>query len=142
MLVDKNGKVKPNGFSHVNSKGCSIQRETIVKNEELLSFIKQFLSAKDDRAWKGVLHGQCGNIRNILSADTERREVCVYDTANSENPAHGELFQSQYVIDEADQVELRRKLFTAFGEGNMVSPLQYRDGTVFSNLPLILQARI
>ena len=142
MLFDrKTGKAKPNAFSHVNSRGCSIQRDSITTNDELFSFVKQFLIGKDDRAWKGVLHAQCSNIRNISSDDSVRREVCVYDTATLGNPAHGELFQSQYVVDEADRVELREKLFIAFGNGGMIPPLQYRDGAVWNNLPDSLQAR-
>ncbi len=141
MLVDKKGNVKPNGFSHVHSKGCSIQRNLVANNDELLAFVKQFLSKKDDRAWKGVLYGHCGNIRNISADDSGQREVCVYDTANLGNPAHGELFQTQYVIDEADRVELRGKLFIAFGDGKIISPLQYRGGAVWSSLPHFLQAR-
>ena len=141
MFVDKKGKVKPNVFSHVYSKGCSIQRDSVAENGELLAFVKQFLTQNGKQAWKGVIYGQCGNIRSISADNPGRREVCVYDTAKLKNPAHGELFQSQYVIDEADRIELREKLFTAFGNGNMISPLQYRDGAVWNNLPHTLQAR-
>ena len=141
MLVDKKGNVKPNGFSHVHSKGCSVQRDSVAKNDELLVFVKEFLSNKNDRSWRGVLFGQCHDMRNIMANKADRRAVCVYDTANPENPAHGELCQTLYVIDEADEVELRANLFVAFGNGALISPLQYRDGAIWDNLPQSLQIR-
>jgi hypothetical protein len=64
-----------------------------------------------------------------------------YDTANPDNPAHAELFQSQYIIDEADALELRHNLFVAFGNGNIVSPSKYRSGSVWANLSPQFQAR-
>ena len=141
MLVDSKGNAKPNGFSHVNSKGCSIQRDSIARNDELSVFVEKFLSGKDERAWKGVLYGHCGEIRSISNDDSGQREICVYDTANLENPSHGELFQSQYVVEEADRVELRSKLFNSFNNGKMIAPRQFRDGVVWNNLSQPLQTR-
>lgn len=142
IQIDKKGRFKPSLFSHVHSKGCSIQRDSVAKNDELLEFVREFLSKKDDRSWKGVLFGKCHDIRSISANEAHRRAVCVYDTANADNPAHAELCQTQYVIDEADEVELRANLFVAFGDnGALVSPRQYRNGAVWHNLPQNLQTR-
>ena len=141
IQIDKKGKFKPAVFSHVHSKGCSIQRESIAENDHALALVEQTLNSKNDSVWKGVFFGQCHDIRSIMVNEADRRAVCVYDTADSENPAHGELCQTKYVIDEADQIELRHNLFVAFGNGTLISPLQYRNGAVWNNLPQPLQAR-
>lgn len=140
IQVDKKGKVKPNSFSHIQSYGCSIQRDSIAEERELLELVKQVSGSKDDLAWKGVIAGQCRDIRDILIDETHRRAICVYDTANPDNPAHGELCQSEH-MDEADSVELRHNLFIAFGSGNIISPLHYRNGKIWERLPQDLQAR-
>lgn len=135
MHVDrKTGNIKPSIFSHVHSKGCSIQRDTVAKAEELGAFIANFLTAKDDRIWVGVLLGRCQSVRNIKT-DSNRRAVCVFDTAEKSNPAHGELCQTHYVIEESDRLELRRMLFAAFGDGVVIQPAEYRDGLLWSTLP-------
>lgn len=134
----KKGKVTPAAFSHVYSKGCSIQRESIAQNDHVLLQVQQRLNSGDNFVWKGVLLAQCHDIRRILVGDTHRA-VCVYDTADPENSTHAELCQTQYVIDEADKVELRGTLFFAFGD--LISPLQYRDGAVWDDLPQSLQIR-
>ena len=141
IQVDKKGNVKPNSFSHVHSRGCSVQREYVAQGCEILDLVNLVLNGKNDRAWKGVVFGKCHDIRSIVTGAGNLRAVCVYDTANSENPAHAELFQTQYVIDEADAVELRYNLFFAFGNGAISTPVQYRSGTVWNNLLLPLQAR-
>lgn len=140
IQIDKNGKVKPNSFSHVHSKGCSIQRHSVAEDAEMQALVKQVLGKKDNYAWKGVLFGQCHNIRSIMADEADHRAVCVYDTANPGNPAHAELCQTQH-IDEADENELRHDLFVAFGSGVIIAPLQYRNGEVWNNLAQDLQAR-
>lgn len=141
IQIDKKGKFKPSSFSHVHTRGCSIQRDSIANNDELLAVINYVLQLGDDRAWKGVIFGDCNEIRNIMDDSATHRLVCTYDTANPDNPAHAELFQSQYIIDEADALELRHNLFVAFGNGNIVSPSKYRSGSVWANLSPQFQAR-
>lgn len=142
MHIDKKGKLKPSVFSHVHSKGCSIQRDSVAKTDEMVAFVKQFLGSRHDFVWIGVLSGQCHNIRSIKVGETDNRSVCAYDTANPENTAHGELCQTQYVIEEADPGELRHDLFEAFGKGVVIQPHQYREGIVWEQLPQHLQARL
>ncbi|MBI3774595.1 MAG: hypothetical protein HY273_03420 [Gammaproteobacteria bacterium] len=137
----KTGAVKPSIFSHVHSKGCSIQRDSVARTDEIVTFVKNFLSARDDFTWIGVLSSQCQNVRGIKAGETSDRAVCVFDTANLENPAHGELFQTHYVIEESDKLELRRKLFAAFGNEVVIHPSQYRNGAAWAQLPQQLQAR-
>lgn len=140
IQIDKKGKVKPNSFSHVHSQGCSIQRDSVADNIEILALVKQVLSGQNNRAWKGVIFGQCHDMRSIMTDEVDHRAVCVYDTANPENPAHAELCQTEYIIDEADAAELRHNLFVAFGSGAIITPLQYRNGAIWNNLPPLLQA--
>lgn len=139
--IDKKGRVKPNSFSHVHKQGCSIQRDSVAENVEMLEFVKNFLSGKDDRAWKGVLVCRCDNVRSIMDDKTAHRAICAYDTADMGNPSHAELCQTQYVIDEADEAELRFKLFSAFNSSDIITPLKYRGGAIWNSLPQSFQAR-
>lgn len=136
----KTGRAKPNVFSHVKTRGRSIQRDDLASNQEMVTFVKGFLENGEDRVWKGVLLGKCHDVRNIETDTPDKRAVCVYDTANLGNISHGELCQTQHIT-EADQAELRHELFTAFGKGVIHSPTQYRDGVVWSGLSPALHAR-
>ena len=139
--VGKNGELNSGAFSHVYEKGCSIQRDTIAENDEILLFVNQFLEKRDDLAWKGLLLADCSAVRKILVKNSTRRAVCVYDTAEEENPAHGELCQTQHVLDEDDKVELRHDLLMAFGNKAIIPPAQYRDGIIWNGLPSQFQTR-
>ena len=141
MHVDRKGNIKPSIFSHVHSKGCSIQRDSIAKTDEIVAFVNSFLTIKDDRAWIGVLLGVCQNARGIRSGDSDNRAVCVFDTAERHNTAHGEMCQTHYVVEEADKVELRRNLFAVFNEGVVIRPPVYREGAVWNELSEGIQAR-
>ncbi len=134
IQIDKKGKLKPRIFSHVHEKGRSIQRDTIAKKEEIMAFVKQILSSRDDSIWKGLLLAKCHAVRTILVDGSTKRAACVYDIAEKENPAHGEICQTLYV-DEADKIELRHDLWSAFGNGTIISPMQYRDGIIWNGLP-------
>ena len=122
--------IKPNFFSHIETKGCSIQRETIVDDEELVAFVKRFREKNPTRNWLGVVTGDCHEIRRILT-DQDKRTLCVYDTGHKLNPAHGEICKTQH-IEEADKVELRRRLMKVFHNGIVITPDKYRDGRIFS----------
>lgn len=137
----KTGAVKSSFFSHVHSKGCSIQRDSVARTDEIVTFVKGFLSTRDDFVWIGVLSGLCRNVRDIKAGESNDRAVCVFDTANLGNPAHGELFQTHYIIEESDQLELRRNLFVAFDSEVVIQPSQYRNGAVWAQLPQHLQDR-
>ncbi len=129
----KDGTIKPAAFSHVYEKGCSIQRDTIAQPAEILAFAKKCLEGRTDLVWVGVICAHCETVRSISIERSERRAVCVFDTAEPSNPAHAELCQTHYVIDEADRIELRRKLFSAFGNGKPIPASEYRAGSVWSD---------
>lgn len=139
--VDKKGKLKPSAFSHVYDKGCSIQRETIAENDEILLFINQFLEKREDHVWKGLLVAESSAVRKILIKNTSRRAACVYDTAEKENPSHGEICQTQHVIEDDEKVELRHDLLMAFGNEEIIPPAQYRKGIVWNALSPQFQNR-
>ena len=137
----KTGKVKPNIFSHVFSAGCSIQRDSVAKDKELINLTNISLSRDSNSSWIGVLLAECHELRSIKIESSHNRTVCVYDTANKENPAHGEIGQTQHIVNPEDIVELREALFAAFNKGAMTPPSLYRNGTVWNNLTQPIQAR-
>jgi hypothetical protein len=131
----KTGKITPNIFGHVFTVGCSIQRENFVTVQEVLNLINDTISDDMKKSWKGTLLAESHELRKIMIGDSRNRAVCIYDTAEKNNPAHGEISQSQrHDLDEADIVELRQKLFTAFANGIQVQPDQYHNGHIWSKL--------
>ena len=130
----------PNVFSHVHNKGCSIQRDSIAKHNEIVGFIKNLLLSQEEFAWKGLLLAECKTIRGIFTNNSTKRAVCVYDTAERENPAHAEICQTHY-IEEDDEAELRHDLFVAFGNREIISPEEYRGGVVLNDLPELIKLR-
>jgi hypothetical protein len=137
----KSGAIKPSLFSHVISKGCSVQRDSIADTQEMLAFILQFLESDERHSWSGVVFGNAQAVRAIATTEPPGRAVCIFDTALKNNTAHAELCQSQYVIDAADQGELRHKLMVAFGEGRVTPSDRYRNGTVWEGIPDRLKVR-
>lgn len=128
--VAKSGIIKPSVFSHVATFGCSIQRESIASDGEIKQFIRSYLTKNIKHTWYGILSGECISLRELFSEHSRNRLICIYDTSEIDNPAHGEIHQSQYVLDEADCVELRSKLFDAFNKGVNTIPSKYRNGSV------------
>jgi len=120
--------IKPSFFSHVDTKGCSIQRESIVGDSELVDFVKKFNEKNPGRDWFGVVIGNCQDIRRI-STEQNQRACCVYDTGEEYNPAHGEICKTHH-IEEADKAELRRELIRVFNNGQIIEPNRYRDGKI------------
>lgn len=126
----KNGKVLPAAFSHVATKGCSVQREAIVSTDELRQWIGSYQLKNAEHVWMGTLASDCQSLRDIQLSDKTTRVVAVYDTAERENPAHAEIFQTEYVIDDADRVELRVEIYKRFGNGALIVPSAYRNGAL------------
>lgn len=133
-LNNKGTKIKPSVFSHIFSKGCSIQREAVASNSELVDFIASYLKKNPAHSWHGTLTASCEAIREIKINGQEKRVLCAYDMAEEHNPAHGEIHQSQYVIEEADMPELRAEIFKRFNEGVHTQAKDYRDGLVLSGI--------
>jgi len=140
MHVDRRGNVKPNFFDYVHSHGCSVQRTAMATLDELVYFVESFLARKSDSVWLGAVSASCREIRAIRY-DDDSRAVCVYDTGERRNPAHGELFATRYDIEEADGPELRARLRAAFNVGTIVGRQHYHDGTVWAGLTPAAQAR-
>ena len=131
-LRNNKKSVRPTFFSHIETKGCSIQRESIVDDHELVTFVNGFRGKNPGCNWLGVVTGSCDEIRSILT-DQDKRACCVYDTGNDLNPAHGEICKTQH-IKEADKAELRRYLMKVFNDGLVIEPDNYRDGKIFSQI--------
>jgi len=132
MHFNRNGKLKPSVFSHVQTRGCSIQRESIANNDHAFAMVQEVLNSNSDTAWQGVLFGQCGDVRSIM-VNGNRRSICIYDTADQENPAHGEMCQSEH-FEADDFAEIRHDLFVAFANSNLTPPPEYRGGAVWNRL--------
>jgi hypothetical protein len=126
--VGKNGQVRPNTFSQVNTVGCSIQRDSIAPTDEIRLFVRNFIRKNPGRTLQGVITAGCGALRSIRIDGIDGRTICLYDTALPENPAHGEIFGAR-PLEPEDWAELRGALFDAFGGGPMTTPTEYRDGT-------------
>ena len=133
--LNKKGELKPSLFTHVETSGCSVQRESLASPKEILDFVSQFLSGDSERKWHGVAQAKSGDIRKIIITNTNKRDLCIYDTAEINNPAHAEICKTNYVIDEADKLELRSHIFRVFGDSSVIPPNAYRSGAVFQNLP-------
>lgn len=123
----KNGTIKPNIFAHTFTVGCSIQREDVASDTEIREFVASIVNA--DRSWHSVLQAKCEELRAALCPNSEERAFYIYDTANKKNPAHGEICQSKD-FEEADKVELRHILFSAFNSGKPVAASAYRSGVI------------
>ena len=124
--------IKPSFLSYVDTKGCSIQTETIMEDSELVSFVKKFTEKNPKCNWFGVVTGNCQDIRRI-SIEQNKRACCVYDTGEEYNPAHGEICKTHH-IEEADKAELRRRLIKIFNNGQIIEPNKYRDGKIHSRI--------
>lgn len=130
MHINKKGEIKPNIISHIFNRGCSVQRETIASNDELSRFVSDFLASdsKNERSWNRVLIATCSDLRNITIDN--QKALCLYDTAEEHNPAHGEICLSRETP-EADQAELRFEIMKVFSE---FLPNDYRDGEIYNRL--------
>lgn len=128
----KNGKVLPAAFSHVATKGCSVQRESVATDAELTQWIGGYSQKNPLHIWKGTLVSTCQSLREIQLSDKTIRTVAVYDTAEPGNPAHAEIFQTEHVIDDADRIELRAEVLKCFSNGNLTEPTAYRANALCS----------
>lgn len=138
-LNTKRNSIKPNLFSHIASRGCSIQRDSIATTSEITTFVSDFLNQEMKPTWFGVVSTGCATVKGFLT-DDKRRLLCVYDTAEPSNPAHAEMGRGSD-FEEGDEQELRKLLWDAFQCSAPVRPQHYRDGAVWNALSPELQAR-
>lgn len=137
----KIGDVMPSAFSHANTSGCSVQRENLATANELTLWLKKYLENNTEHRWVGTLNCTSDSIKAFSLNDSSNRAVGVYDTAECENPAHAEIFKTEYVIEEADSLEVKRELLRKFNSGVLTKPTKYRSGHLFSSLPEVLRAQ-
>lgn len=129
MHVTKSGAIKPSLFSHAERQGCSVQRER-AENQEVISFVHDFLQVSADHKWLGVVSARSGDLRALRIDGVPERPICVYDTAEPNNPAHAEACWSGVALEEGDAGELRKLLLDAFATGTPTAPAAYRNGEV------------
>lgn len=139
--LNRKGEIKPSLFSHVSTIGCSIQRETIASNDEIGNFISKFLRNDIKYSWNGVLMAKSDDLRKVLVESTSARALCLYDTAEKDNPSHGEIHQT-VDINEADQIELRHDIMQAFVSAKKLTPNSYRNGDVLGIVPEQFKSQI
>lgn len=128
---EKTQKVKNNIFGHAFTKGCSIQRENLASDDEIRDFKDNFIAKVAGQLWSATLVADCASLRSITLPGQSVRSMCVYDTAEKDNPAHGEFFQSQsHKLGPEDILELRHELFRVFDIENPIKPASYRGGRI------------
>jgi hypothetical protein len=142
MFVNKSGGIKTNFFAHVLNVGCSVQRENVATDDQLIVLasdaIARAISRDPKSSWYGVLLAKTEDLRKISIGSNNERTVCIYDTALKLNPAHAEISISRN-LEEDDIVELRHELSKAFSSSKVVSPNLYRNGRILNGLPAALQ---
>jgi hypothetical protein len=135
--------LKSSLFSQAHKNGCSIQRESLAEDSEIIRFLLSYLAKNSSHTWLGVVTGPCIDVRKITNDVAHgRRTVCVFDTAQRPNPAHAELCQTRYIINEADENELRAQLLRAFNSKTLIKPTNYRGGRIFQSLPPSIQQSV
>lgn len=135
----KKGELRASIFSHFFDRGCSIQRESVARPGELQSFCRSMLSGQVDWVWGGVVTARCSEVRRLFAEKEAGRVLCVYDTANKDNPAHGEIFRSRDLVEEGDENEIRAELMRIFNCKSPISPNEYQGGLIWGSLPAELR---
>lgn len=126
--VNKHGKPKASAFSHVTTRGCSVQREGLASNQELLKWLAAYRTSNPGHSLLSVASAKCADVRALRFSKCNERSVAVYDTAIPENAAHAELMQTEHGLDESDDIETRRQLLTLFTGSPAQTRSEYRQG--------------
>ena len=143
MHLDKRTrKPKPNLFTHIATRGCSIQRDSRATSSEISGFLSEFLKTNSDAKWHSVLIANCGRVRGLQMPGKSQRLLCVYDAVEKKrNPSHGEIYKTRHVSDDGDLPEMRRLLMRVFDADNPIPPSRYRSGAVWGSLSPELKSR-
>jgi hypothetical protein len=133
LHVASDGTFKPSLFSHAFNRGCSVQREKIASDAAVVKVIQNIVAGATDGAWFGMIYAKARDLRNIVLSERRQRAICLYDTAESDNFAHAEIFLSREIA-EADENELRSDLSKCFGGGAYELPENYRRGEIWKKI--------
>lgn len=126
----KTGEFKTSLFSHVDQKGCSVQREDLATNLELRLVLDE-VSRIAGKSWHGVVSASAKDVRLARSQKSGSRLYWIYDTAEHHNPAHAEIGRASNNLSEEDVQEVRFDLMKIFSQKAMlVRPAQYRSGAL------------
>lgn len=109
------GKVKEAAFHDVANKGMSVQRMSIIGDENAIrhqGLTRAAAAAKQDRTFECAIGANVGIIRSLCGPEGEGR-FCVYDTANANDPGHADVCLTKQKSKTARAV-MRRELQKAF----------------------------
>lgn len=127
----KTGEFKASLFSHVDQKGCSVQRENLATNLELRLVLDEVSRIAGKLSWHGVVSASAEDVRLARSQKSGSRLYWIYDTAEHDNPAHAEIGRASNDLSEEDCMELRIDLMKIFSpNATFVLPPQYRRGAL------------
>ena len=127
----KTGELKTSLFSHVDQKGCSVQREGLATNLELRLVLDKASPIAGKLSWHGVVNAPAEDVRLARSQKSGSRLYWIYDTAEHDNPAHAEIGRASNDLTEEDAQEVRFDLMKIFSSKAMlVLPAQYRSGSL------------
>ncbi|WP_286533749.1 hypothetical protein [Variovorax sp. J31P179] len=121
-------ELKTSFFSHIATRGASVQRLEVASDAELVKCVED-LTGADDRVWLGVVEAATSDIRELLPREG-KQSYCVADAALEGNPAHAEI-HSAWRIPEADQIEYRVALRDLFVRGGVQGRRTLRNGSIW-----------
>lgn len=107
-----------------------MQRDEKAKVPELVQWLDSYREKNTEHVWLGTLACASQAVRSVVLGDKPNRVLAIYDTAEPTNQAHAEIFQTEHVIDESDQIELRKELLQRFCNGVLTIPASYRSGAL------------
>lgn len=135
----KKNELMSSFFNHAFTKGLSAQRLERASDQELASWVNQFIGADPGMVWLGYVEAPSSAVMAAIREDAGR-EFCVYDAAYADNPAHLEICAARR-IDEADRLEAKKKLRDAFGGGKLIGRRALKEGRVLALVHPELVAR-
>lgn len=139
--VDKKKKTVKNAvLSHAETCGMSVFRDD-APTDEIMSVAKELVDSARSKGnleagLFGVLRFRCRDARQYTPEEEEAPVYCVYDTAKSDKPSHGDAFQRVNGVDK-NRHDIRRKgLFAVIGS-TFVPNEDFREGAFMSLAPNI-----
>ena len=124
--LQPDGTVAMHVFASWISKGFSVQRVSLAAAEEVARIVAARLGVlrsklRSDVQWLGSADSDSTRIRRIARPDGAGA-FCIYDTAEPENPAHAEVFQTIDPKDRSLRTKLKDDLARAFDIDRLPMP--------------------